>query len=359
MKKLILFALILTMILAVGCGDADLKSTGNDDFCYSQLSKKEKKVYDALNDGIKNRQDRIEKDVGGLDIDDFDRVFKGVVADHPEYFWLSGSYTCQSGVIIGEGKVNSVEPEYTVSEAQFESKKSEFDSAVSSIVAKCSGYSDAYQKAVILHDAIVGGTQYVDDSDKMNSTAFGAIVNKKAICSGYAKAYKYLLNQVGIKCEYVEGTLSDGVGHAWNIVILGNESFWVDTTLDDPVFLGANNTGVNIFYNYFGLTDNQIESTHNLSENYDCPKCDNEQYDYYKKMGLYVSGGNTSQAEAIIKSAYGSGKAVATVKFSDIGSLDSARSSIFNGSRIFELIGSKSVSYSVDSNNCLLIVKFR
>lgn len=360
MKKVcILLILILTIL--VGCSNIpDESEIKNDNFCYLQLSGNEKKVYDTLCAALNTRQSKIEENIGNLNVQDFDKVYQAVVCDHPEYFWVTGAYTYSSGAVIGKEKVSGVEPEYALSDAEFESKKAQFDNAVNQILSKCVLYSNDYDKAVYLHDVIVGGTDYVDDGDFYNATAFGAIVNKKAICAGYSKAYKLLLNKAGIKCEYVTGTLSEGEGHAWNIVTIQNENFWVDITLDDPVFLGANNSGVSIFYNYFGLTDEQFFNTHTLSDNFSYPKCESEDYNYYKKNGLYISGGDISATEQIIKSAYSNGKAVALIKFSDMSALDSVKNSIFNGNRIFEIIGKRSsVSYSVDSNNCLMIIKLR
>ena len=46
-------------------------------------------------------------------------------------------------------------------------------------------------------------------------SAFGAIVNGKAICAGYARAYQLLLNRVGVSCVYISGpgTLSVSSTH--------------------------------------------------------------------------------------------------------------------------------------------------
>ena len=59
--------------------------------------------------------------------------------------------------------------------------------------------------------------------------AYGVLVLRDAVCMGYALAYDYLLEQVGIKTLYCS---SDALNHAWNIVRLGREYYNLDSTWD-------------------------------------------------------------------------------------------------------------------------------
>ena len=55
------------------------------------------------------------------------------------------------------------------------------------------------------------------------------------MCAGYAASVKYLLDKIGIPCIYVQGTsLETNIGHAWNIVEIEGEYYYVDATYGDP-----------------------------------------------------------------------------------------------------------------------------
>lgn len=101
------------------------------------------------------------------------------------------------------------------------------------------------QKALLIHDRLALHCEY----DKVNYdreeagiegaipqecyTAYGALVNGVAVCEGYAKAYKYLLEQVDIHaflCSSLE------IGHMWNVVEIDGKYYHVDVTWDDPTW---------------------------------------------------------------------------------------------------------------------------
>ena len=66
-------------------------------------------------------------------------------------------------------------------------------------------------------------------------SAYGALINGKCVCQGYAEAYKRLLDPQGIVCEVICGKIrGSSVYHAWNIVSFdgGHEFFHVDVTWD-------------------------------------------------------------------------------------------------------------------------------
>ena len=99
------------------------------------------------------------------------------------------------------------------------------------------GMSD-YDIAKALHDYLVLNCEYDMRlySGGMPSTAYtayGALIDKTAVCSGYARAYEILMQLAGIPVEYVTGDTTRGY-HAWNIVQIGGAWYHVDTTWDDP-----------------------------------------------------------------------------------------------------------------------------
>ena len=97
------------------------------------------------------------------------------------------------------------------------------------------------EKTLILHDRLALHCEYDNDtfeSDYENMpqssyNAYGVLVLRDAVCMGYALAYDYLLEQVGIQSDHCS---SDELNHAWNIVYINNTPYHVDVTWDDPVW---------------------------------------------------------------------------------------------------------------------------
>jgi hypothetical protein len=91
-----------------------------------------------------------------------------------------------------------------------------------------SGMTDI-QKVVYIHDYVVDSASYVTSGD-MIYTAAGALVNKKALCVGYAEAMALLLQEVGVECETVSPLTFE---HMWVKVKLDGAWYYADATWDD------------------------------------------------------------------------------------------------------------------------------
>lgn len=62
-------------------------------------------------------------------------------------------------------------------------------------------------------------------------TAYGALQNNLAICGGYAQAFQLLLEQAGIPCITVTGSLG-GENHMWNLARIDGQWLYFDPTSD-------------------------------------------------------------------------------------------------------------------------------
>ncbi len=154
----------------------------------------------------------------------------GVINDHPDlYFVRSGFRYSYSG-----DRVFSVTVEY------LEGCDDEaFQSALSDALSAVDERMTDLEKALALHDYLVVNCEYdyenyLNDSISTYSySAYGALVDRMAVCQGYALAYKLLCNRAGIECYMVS---SQKMNHAWNLIRLDESYYQVDTTWDDPVW---------------------------------------------------------------------------------------------------------------------------
>lgn len=141
------------------------------------------------------------------------------------------------------------------------------NSVIDGILHSFSG-SD-YDKVYAAHEYIRSQVSYNNNTTYLKHTAYGALVNGEAVCEGYAKAYKLLLNAMGIECDVVINSV-----HAWNVVLLDGKWYMVDVTNDDTT--GSKNYFLlgqdvlmsdNEISGYFGYTDGSNTDTRELSEN--------------------------------------------------------------------------------------------
>ena len=71
-----------------------------------------------------------------------------------------------------------------------------------------------------------------NDDYKLKYTAYAALINKTAVCNGYAMLMSRMLTQAGISCRMILGDKSSGCDHAWNIVEIDGIYYNLDATWD-------------------------------------------------------------------------------------------------------------------------------
>lgn len=90
-------------------------------------------------------------------------------------------------------------------------------------------------KVVAIHDYLAAHTTYdthnlVQGTDgRADHSMYGCLVDRKCVCEGYAEAFQYFMDELGIECYYVSGPVCS---HMWNKVILDGEAYNVDVTDD-------------------------------------------------------------------------------------------------------------------------------
>ena len=111
-------------------------------------------------------------------------------------------------------------------------------------------------RAKKVHDWMIDAMEYDASETNVNKyNIYGAIHDKKAVCEGYARSFKYIMEKVGVPCVLVPGTAENSQGkieaHAWNYVQIDDKWYAVDVTWDDPVITGGGNITDNEKYKFF------------------------------------------------------------------------------------------------------------
>ena len=178
-------------------------------------------------------------------------VFEAFINAYPEHFFLSHSRPDYDTVPM-QNPEDGMPDVYVIDSVTLKvltvdsEEIAKFQIRTRDIVAGIPSGADRKLKALYLHDWLCANCEYwseLDESttydyagdDKIGYSAYGALINGKASCQGYAMAYQCLLNEAGF--EDASHIIWDW-DHSWNLVNIGSGSSenWlhVDCTQDDP-----------------------------------------------------------------------------------------------------------------------------
>ena len=262
-----------------------------DKYFYNQLEDNAKTIYKALEanqENLKTGTYKIElgdafssilnKDNGQDELGKYyQSAIEAYTYDNPEVFYLSPNkmYLNIETTTTGNKKTYYVyidcgsESNYLIDEF---SSKQQVDEAINeiekikqSLVNRKTG--NTYQDIKMVHDYLVDNIEYDTTISKANIyDVYGALVNHVAVCEGYARSFKYIMDSMQIPCVLVigKGINSEGQteNHAWNYVQVEGTWYAIDTTWDDPVILGGGNISNESKYRYFLKGSNNFNKDH-------------------------------------------------------------------------------------------------
>ena len=190
-------------------------------------------------------------------------IFNMVVFDNPEFIHLSLTDTAVSEDEDERLLGLAISSDYTDSTST-DSLKDDLDrleSKLSLVENAIVGMSD-YEKICFIFRFILDNCEYALDgdgnpiADEDTVSLAGAMLNQLAICEGYALAFNYLCDQMGISSYII---VSTELNHAWNMVELDGEWYYVDATWSDTSDIYFLLLGSQSFNETHGVFDEMIE----------------------------------------------------------------------------------------------------
>lgn len=282
------------------------KETAQEGYYYSQLSEDEKVVYEQV---YRSLADRKEVSVSTLSSEVLDKVFTCVLNDHPEIFYTSGYiYTAHSR---GDETVSlSFVGKYDYDEAECKRREGLIQQESERILSGIPADAADFDKIKYIFDLLVNETEYVAGSED-NQNICSVLIGHESTCQGYAKATQYLLSEAGIEATLVMGRVFGGEGHAWNLVKLDGNWYFVDTTWGDASYQivegGAEDFKGSIppiNYDYLCVSTSQLLRTHTIDEGAAIPVCDSMEDNYYVREGRYFTELDKDKLEQLFEKAY-------------------------------------------------------
>lgn len=239
-------------------------------------------------------------------------VYMEFLADHPQYFWLTGKcessysvrysfdsygnvvYTVTTYFLLysdnGTSPIFDVRCEFHCSPDVIAADIKVQENAIESILAlpEITGAASVSEKLHAINDVLISRNAYYSGEDPSEAphsshigiTALtGASGKKGPVCEGYSRAFKILCDRLDIPCVTVNGYAVNNVGeggsHMWNAVYIDGAWYGVDVTWDDPLVVGADSNTISgcecdkyfLVGNDTIIDDNSFGASHKESEN--------------------------------------------------------------------------------------------
>ncbi len=350
--SLLLSAALFAAVLSA-CGDGGLLlfyEEGADNSQakeYAELNEEKKTGYiEALiEEALLSGKATVE--FGFDPTDRLKEAYNRVILAHPELFWLSGSYSYKKQE-NADGSVKVIfTPEAYLTNSERQQRQLELNTVCDTLLEEINLLKSDYAKAAFIHDYLIDSTAYdresadaVINADKgeipdenllVSASLYGCLVNKKAICTGYAAAFMYLAEKSGLEAERINGKAADsGVGHQWNCVKIEDEWYYADVTWDDS---DSSNGGARLGkYEFFLITSEELLLTHIIDEDMNPPECNATEFNYYVKNGLFLEK-YTQEAISEIFNSKLEGDAL-SIKFASKEECDKAFSDLFEEKKL-------------------------
>ena len=328
-----------------------LKEEQTQAFHYNRLSEPEQKLYGEILYILQEHLEDIQ--ISTTDSGEVEKVFQCVLNDHPEIFYVEG-YTLTRYALGEELKMMTLSGTYSMTPETIEAKKQLIDSYVNQCFASFpTGEGSQYAIARYVYEYLIENTEY-DAGAPDNQNICSVFITHRSVCQGYAKATQYLLQKAGIEATLIMGTVQNGEGHAWNLVKLDGENYFMDTTWGDASYQMTEGSVQNagslppINYDYLCVTTGQLSKTHTIEEVVPVPVCTAMTDNYYVREGLYFTELSKDRIADVFARAYERQSSYVTLKCSHREVYEEIRRFLIEEQGIFEFLNpdTGTVSYA-------------
>ena len=289
---------------------------GHQEYYFKQLTEEEQRVYRELLKGIRVREKEFYLTIS--DDDSIDRSYHAVLKDHPEIFWVHNREKIYK-TTYSDSDYCVFTPGYTYTDGEIDEIQTAMEQSFQEVRALIPEDASDYEKVRIVYTYVIDHTQYQTGED--DQSIAGVFWKKSAVCAGYAGAVQYLLERLDVPCIYVDGSTRESTeGHAWDIVKIGQEYYYVDATNgDQPDFLNGDAAQLEehktIIYDYLCPFPEEYEKTYTPSEELTVPACTAKDLDFYVLNQGYFEDYSWQDIYDYCKMRLDNGAAVVRFKF--------------------------------------------
>lgn len=329
-----------------------------------RLSEDDRAVYDQISEAVYAFLPQIEPLCKTITSSRCRELLELFEKDNPEVFW------CRShiGTVYElNGNASKVVFDYCMTAEEREKRKKDIEKVIAPFVGGITATMSDYEVALKIFENIVELADY--DYDTLNKekkglippsapddmrSIYGVFVDKKAVCAGYAKAYQFILNRLGIECAYVIGPCKDGGWHAWNLIKLEGSYYYVDVTWGESGVGGLR-------HDYFCITTAELLQTRAIHKEENYPVCEDIKCNYHVRNKQYFKTYDADRFASVLTDAVKQGKKTVSVKMANKALYELVVEKLGRnrgGFDIIEAAGGKTNGYYYQ-NDDLYILRFK
>lgn len=215
-----------------------------------------------------------------------------VLNEHPEIFYVGQEFSVMSSLMRRD-----IMPVYLYTSTESLKIRNQLDAAAQTIISDhINDHQSDFDKVRSLHDYLKSNLEYdtvAAASHRPNErniaeahNIIGALLKNKCVCEGFAKAFKFLCDKIGLECWVVSGKGSSSIGtgpHAWNIVKIDGYYHHVDVTWDNQY----SDSRAIPNYGYLNLSDDEIAKDHTWNRRH-YPACPSSPYNYFRMNNALI-----------------------------------------------------------------------
>ncbi|MDO4486397.1 MAG: transglutaminase domain-containing protein [Bacillota bacterium] len=260
-----------------------------DRYYYNKLSTKEKQIYKDFYTGLKNCASVIKTATVLNPEKAMDRIFKAIINDNPHIYYVDQTKMAY------QYSVHEIEihPAYIFPKSQIASLNQRFEDKANDILSTVitTSKNNELSKETALYEYFARNFSY--DATALKATdpielcrahsLLGVFLDGSAVCEGFAKAFKFLMNAMDMKCIVISGYADWDYEskHAWNIVKINDKSYHVDVT-----WAISDRRKDLVWYDYLNVSDKTISIDHSGFSG--VPKCNNDDLDYFLNVAPQI-----------------------------------------------------------------------
>jgi len=210
-----------------------------------------------------------------ISVSDINLLMQKILDEHPELFYFD-KWNC----VVSANRVQ-VEPIYLFDKKDIKKVYEDCDRQIKNILSKVVNLSKIEQIKLV-HDILIRNISYYNLEDLyIYHSIVGPLIYRKAVCDGYSRLYKLLLDRLGFPCIVVRGrgfnkSLIDSESHLWNMINYQGKWYHIDVTYDHALSLHNY-----IRYDYFLVDDSVISIDHYYNKQVTPKSYDDSMNPYY------------------------------------------------------------------------------
>lgn len=283
----------------------------HQEYYFKQLSEEEQRVYRELLKGV----EAFQKEILVTSADDgvLEKAYGALLRDHGELFWIQGRGVVYKTLYRTYGKF---EPQYGYTQEEAQAISREITGRAKTFTDTVPDGATDYEKAKAVYAYVIQNVSYQMGEQDQNIA--GALNEGTAVCAGYARAVQYLLEMLDVECIYASGDMKGSdQGHAWNLVKLDGEYYYLDATNGDQQdFLPAKEDEPQpVLYDYFCPYPAEYDVICQPDDVFAVPECTAVDLNQYVQQGSSFSYYDTEELRSYLMGKIDEGSSLISVKY--------------------------------------------